>query len=126
MSISGGYIATAICCFAFAGAAFAAEVAIPDGPEVTAQSGQAVVIYGQRGRNCRTVPSFESLVERKDFTTLEPKNGTLFDAGTGKRRSRSCRRRVPVRAIGYKPNPGFTGTDQVIFWNQDVVIIHVK
>ena len=105
--------------------AFAQDVEIPRGPEVTAKSGVPTVIYGQRSRKCKDkdAPDFDRVIDRA--VTRAPEHGSLSDGGEGKRRSRSCGKRVPVRAIAYTSEPGFVGTDIVIFWDVDVVVVTV-
>lgn len=105
-------------------AAFAQEVEIPAKLEVTTKAGETAVIYGQRARDCKSVPSFEWTIS--NAITREPKHGTLSDGGVGKRRSRSCGKVVPVRAISYTPEAGFEGTDLVTFWERETVIIEVE
>ena len=49
--------------------AFAQDVEIPRGPEVTAQSGVPTIIYGQRSRNCddSEAPDFDRVIGRDPF-----------------------------------------------------------
>ncbi len=107
------------------GAAQAQDVEIPRGPKVIATSGVPTVIYGQRDECTKHVaPSYEAFLER-NAVTRAPEHGALSGGGVAERYSRSCNRRVPVRAIMYTSDPGYTGTDVVIFWDQDTVIINV-
>ncbi len=100
------------------------EVPIPKTADITAVSGKPTVIYGQRGRECGDgPPSFDRAV--KKAVTRAPTNGTLSDGGIGKRQSRRCGKTVPVRAISYTSEPGFTGTDGVVFWDWEGVVITV-
>ena len=103
----------------------AQDVEIPSGPEITAISGVPTVIYGQRNKCTKHVaPSYEAVLER-NAVTRPPEHGALSGGGEGERYSRSCKRRVPVRAIMYTSDPGFAGTDVVVFWGKETVIINV-
>lgn len=100
-------------------------VKIPSGLDITVKSGVATVIYGQREKQCGRAPSFAWTMF--EAVTRKPTNGTLSDAGVGKRWSQSCNEEVQVRAISYTSEDGFVGTDVVVFWGNrgDTVIITV-
>ncbi len=107
------------------GAAQAQDVEIPRGYEVMATSGVPTMIYGERNECTKHVaPSYEAFL-KTNAVTRPPEHGALSGGGVGERYSRSCNRRVPVRAIMYTSDPGYTGTDVVIFWDQDTVNINV-
>ena len=69
------------------------------------------------------IPSFGWTMS--NAVTTEPKHGTLSDGGVGKRYSRRCEKKVPVRAVAYTPEMGFKGKDQVTFWGKETVTIKV-
>ena len=118
-------LAFAVSVFQTPHAAQAAQATIPQSADITAVSGEPVVIYGQRGRKCGAKPpTFEWVVT--NAITRQPTNGTLSDGGTGKRNSRRCKGEVPVRAVTYTSEPTFTGTDGVVFWDWEGVVITVK
>lgn len=107
------------------GAAQAQDAVIPRGPEVIATSGVATIIYGQRNECTKHVaPSYEAFLEM-NAVTRPPEHGALSGGGVRERYSKSCNRRVPVRAIMYTSDPDYTGTDVVIFSDQDTVTINV-
>jgi len=101
------------------------KVEIPTELDIAAKSGVATVIYGQRGEDCGDAPSFGWTME--EAVTRKPTNGTLSDAGVGKRWSNKCNEEVQVRAVSYTSENGFAGTDAVVFWGNrgDRVIITV-
>ena len=109
----------------FGSQAIAQSVEIPRGLDVTAKSGVATVIYGQREMECGAAPSFSWTMFKA--VTRTPKNGKLSDAGVGMRWSEKCGANVQVRAISYTSEDGFVGTDAVVFWGNrgDRVIITV-
>ncbi len=100
------------------------EVRIPMGLEVSTKPEETVIIYGQRARDCKSVPTFDWTTT--NAVTREPAHGTLSNGGVGKRSSRSCGKVVPVRAVAFTPEADFTGTDSVTFWGQETVIVEVK
>ena len=101
------------------------EVEIPSSLEITATTGKSVVIYGQRSRDCDslTPPPFSMVLE--EAITNMPLHGTLSNGGISKRRSIKCGKVVPLRAVSYTSDPGFSGKDLVGFWWTDRVIITV-
>lgn len=111
--------------FAPPGGVAAEAVTIPTSSAVTAESGVPVVIYGQRHRDCKSKepPSFEWVVA--NAVTRPPSNGELSDGGIGQRQSSRCGGRVPVRAISYTSEPSFVGTDGVVFWDREGIVITV-
>ena len=83
------------------------------------------MIYGQRNECAKDVaPSYEAVLEA-NAVTRPPEHGALSGGGVVERNSRRCNKRVPVRAIMYTSNPGFTGSDVVTFGGRDTVIINV-
>lgn len=111
--------------FGFQAIAESKEVKIPRGLDVTAKSGVATVIYGQREKGCGAAPSFSWTMF--EAVTRTPKNGKLSDGGVGMRWSEKCGAEVQVRAISYTSEDDFVGTDAVVFWGNrgDRVIITV-
>ncbi len=96
-----------------------------DAPEIVAISGVPTMIYGQRNECAKDVaPSYEAVLEA-NAVTRPPEHGALSGGGVNERYSQSCDRRVPVRAIMYTSDPGYTGTDSVTFWGRDRVTIKV-
>ena len=96
-----------------------------DAPEFVAISGVPTMIYGQRNECAKDVaPSYEAVLEA-NAVTRPPEHGALSGGGVVERNSRRCNKRVPVRAIMYTSNPGFTGSDVVTFGGRDTVIINV-
>ena len=96
-----------------------------DAPEFVAISGVPTMIYGHRNECTKDVaPTYKAFLEA-NAVTQPPKHGALSGGGVGERNSRRCNRRVPVRAIMYTSDPGYTGCDVVTFWDRDTVIINV-
>ena len=96
-----------------------------DAPEFVAISGVPTMIYGQRNECTKDVaPSYEAFLEAT-AVTQPPEHGALSGGGVVERNSKRCNKRVPVRAIMYTSDPGYTGTDVVTFWDRDTVIINV-
>ena len=101
------------------------QVEIPDSLELTTRPGQTLIIYGQGDEACKSAPHFDWI--RSHVITRMPRNGMLSDAGVVERESQDCNGEVvPVTAIAYTPDDGFTGTDTVTFWNKETVIIDVE
>lgn len=101
------------------------QVRIPTTMRVSTQPGETVIVYGQRKPGCKGgVPTFEWMLS--NAVTSGPEHGTLSNGGVGKRSSGSCGKVVPVRAVAYTPEAGFTGTDTVTFWEQETVTVEVK
>ena len=90
----------------------------PSGGSFKVESGSEVIIYGVRGPSCGLpVPDFN--VVMTEFSKL-PSEGTLYDAGVGRRNSVGCGRVVPVRAIGYlSPPDGFSGKFTIVSYCSD-------
>ena len=71
--------------------------------------GGSVIIHGAR-QGCEAAPPLEAV-----NLTLAPTQGTLYDAGISSRRSGSCGKSVPVRAVGYRASDTFSGMDKIVF-----------
>ena len=113
---------------AFVGSTSATDLGVAqaqDAPELVAISGVPTMIYGQRNDCAEDVaPSYEAVLEA-NAVTRPPEHGALSGGGVSERYSKSCDRRVPVRAIMYTSDPGYTGTDSVTFWGRETVTINV-
>ncbi len=113
---------------AFIGSTFETDLGAAqaqDVPEFVAISGVPTMIYGERNECAKDVaPSYEAVLEA-NAVTRPPEHGALSGGGVEERYSKRCDRRVPVRAIMYTSDPGYTGTDSVTFWGREMVIINV-
>ena len=113
---------------AFIGSTFETDLGAAqaqDAPEFVAISGVPTMIYGERNECAKDVaPSYEAVLEA-NAVTRPPEHGALSGGGVGERYSKSCDRRVPVRAIMYTSDPGYTGTDSITFWGRETVNIKV-
>ena len=113
---------------AFIGSTFETDLGAAqaqDAAEFVAISGVPTMIYGQCSECARDVaPSYEAVLAA-NAVTRPPAHGALSGGGVEERYSKRCDRRVPVRAIMYTSDPGYTGTDSVTFWGRDTVVINV-
>ncbi len=113
---------------AFIGSTFETDLGAAlaqDARELVAISGVPTMIYGERNDCAKDVaPSYEAVLEA-NAVTRSPEHGALSGGGVRERYSKRCDRRVPVRAIMYTSDPGYTGTDSVTFWGRETVIINV-
>ncbi len=101
---------------------------VPAGGEFVVKAGHSRIIYGVRGEECGDAPSFAD-AERDMFLeagSQQPKHGTLYDAGIGKRYSGSCGEEVPVRAVGYRAHGAVGATDEIVFFGVDTASVTIK
>ena len=113
---------------AFVGSTFETDLGAAqaqDAREFVAISGVPTMIYGARSGCAKDVaPSYEAVLE-SNAVIRPPEHGALSRGGVEERYSKRCDRRVPVRAIMYTSDSGYTGTDSVTFWGREMVIINV-
>ena len=132
------FVAAALCLFGAASAAEAQSllswvdpapgaatgVRIGAGEDVTIKAGSSGPVYGARARSCSAEgPGFERVMrDAIRYGLKQPPSGVYFDAGTGQRNSNSCNGRVGVRAVGYRPEAGYTGSFSVDFFGDRFTI----
>lgn len=79
------------------------------GGTYTVAPGGTAIIHGAR-QGCDSAPAIETVGFKQS-----PSQGTIYDAGISSRKSGSCGKVVPLRAVGYRANDDFSGTDKIIF-----------